>query len=70
MSVAKTIEITSGSPESFDDAIKLGIKKAAESVDNIQAAWVADQQVLVKGKKITEYRVQMKITFIVGSQSA
>jgi flavin-binding protein dodecin len=64
MSVAKTIEITAGSKKSFDDAMKAGIAKAAESLDNITGAWIMDQDVVVNKGKITEYRVRMKLTFV------
>ncbi len=63
MSVTKTIEISSQSNKSFEDAIKAGIDKAASSVDNISSAWIKDQTVLVKGGKISGYRVHMTVTF-------
>ncbi len=64
MSVAKTIEITAASKKSFDDAIKQGVAKAAESLDNITGAWVMDQNVHVAKGKISEYVVRMKLTFV------
>jgi flavin-binding protein dodecin len=64
MAVAKIIEITSTSPTSFDDAIKEGVKRASETLDDIKSAWVSDQQVLVDDGKITGYRVAMKVTFV------
>jgi flavin-binding protein dodecin len=64
MAVAKIIEITSTSSTSFDDAIKEGVKRASETLDDIKSAWVSDQQVLVEGGKITGYRVAMKVTFV------
>lgn len=63
MSVAKTIEISSQSKKSFEDAISDGIQKAASSVDNIESAWIKDQTVLVKGGKVDGYRVHMNVTF-------
>lgn len=65
MSVAKTTEITAGSDKSFEDAIKEGIRKTAKTVDNIEGAWVKEQKVIVKDGDVTEYRVTMKVTFIV-----
>lgn len=65
MSVAKTSEITAASGKSFEDAIAKGISKMANSVDNIEGAWVKEQKVVVKDNKIDEYRVTMKVTFIV-----
>jgi flavin-binding protein dodecin len=64
MSVAKVIEISSESPESFEDAIQKGIARANETVQNVRGAWVKEQQVKVENGKITEYRVDMKVTFV------
>ena len=64
MSVARVTEITSSSSKSFDDALKTGIKRATKTLSNVTAAWIASQEVIVSGDKITEYRVRMKVTFI------
>lgn len=64
MSVAKVIEISSSSKTSFDDAIKVGIAKASKTVKNIEGAWVQDQKVAVENGAITEYRVMLKVTFV------
>jgi flavin-binding protein dodecin len=64
MSIAKTIEVTASSKKSFDDALKQGIAKAAETLENITGAWVMDQEVRVSKGKIAEYIVRMKLTFI------
>jgi len=64
MSIAKTIEVTASSAKGFDDAIRQGVAKAAESLENITGAWVMDQSVKVKKGKIAEYSVRMKLTFI------
>lgn len=65
MSVAKHVEISASSTASFEDAIRQGIKKTAESVKGIQGAWVKEQKLVVDGDDITEFRVTMKVTFIV-----
>lgn len=65
MSVAKHVEISASSTASFEDAIRQGIKKTAESVKGIQGAWVKEQKLIVDGDDITEFRVTMKVTFIV-----
>jgi len=65
MSVAKHIEITAESPESFVAAVEAGIAKTAETVKGIRSAWVKDHKVVVKDGKVTSYRVNLKITFIV-----
>lgn len=64
MSVAKISEISSSSAESFDDAIKKGIERANRTLKNITGAWVQDQKVDVEKGKITAYRVNLKVTFI------
>jgi flavin-binding protein dodecin len=64
MSVARVTEITSSSKKSFDDAIETGIERASKTLDNISGAWIADQEVIVRDNKIKEYRVKMKVTFI------
>jgi dodecin len=64
MSVAKVIEISSESTTSFEDAIQQGITKAGETLHNMRAAWVKEQEVIVEDGKISRYRVIMKVTFI------
>lgn len=64
MAVAKVIEITSGSAESFEDAIRQGITKAGESVRDIRGAWVSQQKVKVEAGAIVEYRVDLKVSFV------
>ncbi len=64
MSVAKVTEIISSSPKSFDDAVHQGIKRASKTLENISGAWVKDQKVVVEKGKITEYRVTMRVTFV------
>ncbi len=65
MSVAKTSEITASSSKSFEDAIEKGIRKMADSVDNIEGAWIKEQKVIVDDGAVSAYRVTMKVTFIV-----
>ncbi len=66
MSVAKIIEIKATSKKSFEDAIKQGIERTAKTVENIRSAWIKEQEVKVNEKgEIEEYRVLMKITFVV-----
>jgi dodecin len=64
MSVAKIIEISCESTQSFEDAIKQGVAKAAKSVRNVKGAWVKEQQVVVEGDKVTLFRVDLKVTFV------
>ena len=65
MSVAKNSEITAASSKSFEDAVRKGISKMAETVANIEGAWVKEQKVVVKNGDVQEYRVTMMVTFIV-----
>ena len=64
MSVAKVTEIIASSTASFDDALNVGIQRACKTLKNVTGAWVQDQQVLVRDNKITEYRVTLKVTFV------
>ena len=65
MSIAKVTEIIASSPKSFDDAIKKGIERAHKTLKNIKSAWVQNQQVeLDDNGQIKEYRVQLKLTFV------
>lgn len=64
MSVAKIIEISAESTQSFEDAIRQGIETAARSVHNIRGAWVKEQSVVVDGGKIVTFRVDLKLTFV------
>lgn len=64
MTVAKIIEISASSSTSFEDAIKQGVARAADTVENIKGAWVKEQQVVVEGNKVVEYRVDLKVTFV------
>jgi flavin-binding protein dodecin len=64
MSVAKVIEIIASSKTSFDDAVKQGVAKATDSLSDVASAWIKDQNVVVEGGKVVEYRVTMKVTFV------
>lgn len=64
MSVAKIIEISAESPNNFEDAIVQGIAKASKSVHGIKSAWVKEQHVVVENGKVTTYRVDLKVTFV------
>lgn len=64
MSVARVTELSASSKKSFEDAIESGIKRANDTLDNIEGAWVQDMKVTCKDGKIDEYRVNMKVTFV------
>lgn len=65
MSVARVTEIKASSSKGFDDAIQLGVARASKTLKNVKGAWVQNQEVIVDSNgKIAEYRVQLKVTFI------
>lgn len=68
MSIVKTIEIYGNSTKSFEDATKNAIKETAKTVRNIKSVWVKEQKAIVSGDTISEYRVDVKISFLVGDQ--
>ncbi|OGA64850.1 MAG: hypothetical protein A3F77_05685 [Betaproteobacteria bacterium RIFCSPLOWO2_12_FULL_67_28] len=65
MSVAKVIEISSESAKSFEDAVNSGIQQASKTVHGIRSAWVNGQQAIVDKDRVTRYRVDMKVSFVV-----
>lgn len=64
MSVAKVIELTASSPQSFEAAIQAGIDKSGETLRNVKGAWVSEQKVDVEDGKIVDYRVTLRVTFV------
>lgn len=62
--VAKVIELSAESADSFEEAVARGIEKASESVHGVRSAWVEGQQVVVEGGKVVAYRVDLKVTFV------
>jgi hypothetical protein len=65
MSIAKVSEISATSTKSFQDAIEHGLARANKTLRNVQSAWVKEQQVRVKGGSITEFQVNMMVTFVI-----
>jgi len=64
MSVAKVVELTASSPKSFEDAVRLGIERAEKTLDKVTGAWISEQKVVVEKGKISEFRVTMRVSFI------
>lgn len=64
MSIAKITEIQASSKKGFDDAVKAGIARADKTLQNLTGAWVKSQQVTIEKGKVVEYRVLLKVTFI------
>ncbi|HEY6939871.1 dodecin family protein [Dokdonella sp.] len=64
--VAKVIEINAGSKKSFDDAVRTGLSKVAETIGNVRGAWISDTKVVTTPDgDIEEWRVCMRVTFVV-----
>ena len=64
VAVAKVTEVISSSSKSFDDAVEKGIARADKTLKDVKGAWIKDQKVVVDGGKVTEYRVTMKVSFV------
>jgi flavin-binding protein dodecin len=64
MSVAKIMEITSESSKGFEDATRLGIERASKTVEHIKSAWIKEQTAIVEDGKISRYRVDLKVAFV------
>lgn len=64
MSIAKVTEISSTSTQSFEDAIQQGLGRAGKTLRNIQSAWIKEHQVRLRDGRVTEYQVNMMITFV------
>ena len=64
MSVARVTEISASSPTSFEDALQAGIARAAKTLKNVEGAWIQEQKVVVKNGAVSEYRVNLKVTFV------
>jgi len=62
--VAKVIELTAASPKNIEDAIENGIRRADSTLDQVEGAWVQDIKCVVKNGKVAEWRVNMKVTFL------
>ncbi len=64
MAIAKVTEIIASSGKSFEDAIEQGIQRADKTLEQVKGAWIKDQKVVVNNGKIVEYRVVMRVTFV------
>lgn len=63
-SVARVTEISAMSPDSFEDAVRVGIDRATQTLRGVTAAWIKEQRVLVEDGRITQYQVNMNVTFV------
>ena len=65
MSIAKVSEISSTSTKGFEDAVELGLARANKTLRNVRSAWIKEQQVRVKDGVVTEFQVNMMVTFVI-----
>ena len=68
MAILKVIEIMASSDKSWEDATRLGIQTAARTVKEIRSVYVHDMSALVDGDKITQFRVNLRISFEVKAE--
>ena len=64
MAVARVTEISSTSPQSFEDALAQGIARATKTLRQVRSAWVKEQRVTIENDRITEYQVNLLVTFV------
>jgi dodecin len=64
MSVARITEISATSEKSFEDAIQQGISRATKTLRNVKGAWIKEQEVTIEGERISSYKVNMQVTFV------
>ena len=64
MSVAKIIELSAESPKSFEDSIQNGISRASKTIHGIKSAWVKEQHLVIDNGKVSLYRIDLKVTFV------
>ena len=69
MSVARVTEITSTSDTSFEDAIQSGLERATKTLRNVEGAWVKEMEVRMRDNRITDYKVNLKVTFLLEDPS-
>ena len=69
MSIARITEISATSTKGFEDAIRQGVARASETLRNVRSAWVKEQQVRVEKGGITEFQVNLMVTFVLDEAS-
>ena len=72
MSVARVTELSATSDQSFEDAINVGVNRATSTLRNVESAWIKDMNVMIENGRITGYKVNLAITFVLeeGEQPA
>jgi dodecin len=69
MSVAKVTEISATSQKSFEDAVQVGLTRASKTIRNMRSAWIKEHQVRIQDGRVTEYQVNMMVTFVLDDQA-
>ena len=64
MSVARVTELSATSDQSFEDAINVGVNRATSTLRNVESAWIKDMNVMIENGRITGYKVNLAITFV------
>lgn len=64
MPVARVTEISATSPDSFEDAVRVGVERATRTLRNVEGAWVKEQEIRMRDGQITDYKVNLKVTFV------
>jgi len=64
MSVARSTELTAMSPSGFDEALKEGVARAKKTLRNVRSCWVKDQELVIAADGADQYKVTMKVTFV------
>ena len=64
MTIARVTEISAVSTKSFDDAVAIGVERAAKTLRNVKSAWVKEQSVKVEDNKVSAYQVNLMVTFV------
>jgi dodecin len=64
MSIARVSEVSATSSKSFEDAIQQGLARSVKTLRNVRSAWIKEQQVRLTDGRVTEYQVNMMVTFV------
>lgn len=65
MAISKVIEINTASEQGIEDAVRLGLKRACDTLDAVQGAWLSDISVRTDEQgEITEWRVRLRVSFL------
>ena len=64
MSVAKIVELSAQSPDSFEEAVRQAVERASSTLRNIRSVWVKEFEALVENDRVTQFRVIVKVSFV------